>query len=1268
VSAPVPPVARRARFYRRRGFWIGSGLAVLGAVLLVLVLLYWLLQTVAGRDVLLAQVVARLPAGSVFTWEQADGPLAGPLTLRGVEFRYDKIHFTARRVLLDPDIRPLLGRKLRVDRLELEGATLDVPKSEEPFTLPTWPGSLPQISVPLAIQADTVVVDDVKVSQAGKPVIAIARLRGGVELADGELHAKGVDAQTDLGHFQVHGNYLPRRNYRADLTATAVLPAPRGTSPARFGLVARGDLDRMEVAVAGRAPQPLKATLGLVGGDTPTWTFKAVTEALDPALLIPGSTLAPVALDLQASGTGGDAQLHGRVSQGGTELVLDPSRIAIRDQVLTVAPLQLRAFDGQASLRGEADFSDPENTRFQFAINADGLRFAAHPDPATPQQAPVPVVVHDARLGVAGRLDAWAAVGHAAVEREQEQAKLEFDVRGNGEGARIHALRADMPGGSLQASGQVAWSPVLDWDLAADLDRFDPGYFAPGWDGRLSGHLASRGQQQPAAADGTPGGYVAQVALPRLSGQLRGRRLDAHGDFAWKVDQGEGALELALGGSRASVKGSVGARLDLAAHLQPLDLADLLPGASGSLRGDIQVRGAQDAPELIADLAGSGLAWNDWKAGQLSLRGRLPWRGSGGALELAGSDIVAGTAISHVDVQAHGAVEDLRLQGRVAADLGSVALSAQLRRQGTRWQGEVASLDLAPSKGAAWALRAPGRFVLDGDRFSLTDTCLGAATGGALCASADWPAKGVVVRGDALPLALAQPWLASSDGRQIYLRGELTLDGELRPAGSAYTGHLRAASMEGGVRMGDNTRGEVVRYDHFSLDAQLDPRHIHGKLGVGFQGNGFVDATVDTGWDAAAPLTGQLYMNSSRLYWLELFSPDLVRPQGLIEGHVSLAGTRAQPRLGGEATLSGFTGDFPSLGLTVTDGKARLLAQPDGSARIDGSLKSGEGTLNIDGSLSWYGQATPLQLNITGQNVLVSNTTELRAVANPDLQFGIVERTMRLRGKVTVPEADIDLERLDRGTSVSPDVVVLDPANPQEEPSSPLDMDLAVALGKDVKLTGFGLKGGLTGQIQVRSRPGYETTATGNLDVSGRYKAYGQDLTITRGQLTWSNNIVSDPRINMRAERQIADVTAGIDVTGRAMAPHASVWSNPSMSQSEAMSYLVLGRSLSSASDSESEQVSAASAALSAGSGLLASEIGAKLGLDEAGVSQSRSVGSVVGFGKYLTPKLYVGYGVSLVGSGSVLTLKYLLSRGFDIEVESSSVENRGSINWRREK
>jgi len=41
---------------------------------------------------------------------------------------------------------------------------------------------------------------------------------------------------------------------------------------------------------------------------------------------------------------------------------------------------------------------------------------------------------------------------------------------------------------------------------------------------------------------------------------------------------------------------------------------------------------------------------------------------------------------------------------------------------------------------------------------------------------------------------------------------------------------------------------------------------------------------------------------------------------------------------------------------------------------------------------------------------------------------------------------------------------------------------------------------------------------------------------------------------------------------------------------------------------------------------------------------------------------------VSLLGTGEVLTLKYLLRKGVDIEIESSTVENRASLNLRKEK
>lgn len=1255
---------RARRRARMRVLAIRSGIASVVMLVLLVIALYWLVQTVAGRDVLLNQIIARLPAGSSFTWKKAEGPLAGPLTLHGVDFRYEKIHFTAEQVYLDPDLRPLLGKRLRLDALQLTNATLDIPKSDEPFELPTWPELLPQIEMPIAIQADTMGIDGFRITRSTQPLIDIRRARGGIDIGDGYFKAQKLAIDSDRGRIDINGGYEPRDGYATNVVATAVFPASLGRTPARLGLVARGNRRSMDMGLAGNAPAPVRVMLGVRGEETPTWSFSGKTEALDLALLGLVDDSMPLAFDLKANGAGGAADLQGRIAQGDFVAVIEPSKIRIADEVLTVEPLAVRAFEGLTTLRGRADFRIPENPVFKFSVNARGLRWG---EDAQTQ------IAADADLGFAGQMKAWAAIGKATLVRENQKATVDFDGRGDGEQLMLRKLQAKMPTGTLDATGTVGWEPALRWDLAAKLAGFDPGYFLADWKGNVSGDLASKGQAREI------GGFDATLDVPKLGGSLRGRKLDGRGKFALRGNEGDGELALSLGNSRVEAKGKVGDRLDIDAKLQPLHLDDLLPDANGSIAGTMKLTGARNAPNVDADLSGTGLKWSGYSADALSVRGRLPWTGSGGEFAVRGSAVDVGMVLDSVRLDARGAVENLQFNGDASNTMGSVSLAGTALKRGANWQGSLDALQLTPSKGSSWRLQQAARYAQNGSAFTLTPACLAASGGGALCAQANWPKQGIQVHADALPLTLLQPWLPPSNGRPLTLRGDIKLDASVKPAGKAWVGEVHLSSLDGGLKLGNNARGEIVRYDNFTLDADFNPQTIKGRLGTGFKGDGFVDATVATGWDEFAPLKGDIYFHNSRLFWMELFSPDLVRPTGKLQGHVGLAGTRGTPALSGDAQLTEFKGELPSLGITLTDGLANLDAQADGSARIDGTLKSvsstggtvNGGTLSVDGTLDWKVEGSPLQFNIRGKDFLISDTTELQAVASPDLQVGFANNTIQVRGKVVVPSATIDVEKLDDGVSVSDDVVVLDPADPERLPSSRLDLDMAITLGDAVKLNGYGLEGTLAGTMNVRSRQGREMAATGRLDVDGRYTAYGQKLQITRGELVWSNNAVSDPRINIRAEREVvsAGVTAGIDVTGRASSPKATIWSNPSMDESAALAYLVLGRSLNTASTDESQKINAASTALSAGAGLLASQLGAKIGLDDAGVLESRTLGgSVFGVGKYLSPKLYVSYGVSMVGSGSAITLKYLLRKGFDVEIESSTVETRGSLNWRKEK
>ena len=1262
---------RTKRRARVRMLAIRSGIASTVLLVLLAIALYWLVQTVAGRDVLLNQIIARLPAGSAFTWTRAEGPLAGPLTLYGVDFRYGKIHFTAERVYLDPDLRPLLGKRLRLDALRLTNATLDIPQSDEPFELPTWPELLPQIEMPLAIQADALEINGLRITQSTQPLIDIARARGGLDIANGYFKAEQLAIDSDRGRLHLHGGYEPSDGYATNLVVTAVFPAALGRTPARLGLVARGNRQRMDVGLAGNAPAPVRVTVDVRGEDNPRWRFSGKTEALDLGLLGLAEASMPLAFDLQARGAGGAADLHGRVQQGEFVAVLEPSKIRIADEVLTVEPLAVRVFEGLTTVRGRADFKDAANPVFKFSANARGLRWGGTSTGASDTDAAV--IGADADLGFAGQLKDWAAVGTATLVREQQTAKVDFDARGNSDQLLIKKLLASMPSGSLDATGTVGWEPRLRWDLDAKLAGFDPGYFLPDWKGNVSGDLASTGQARES------GGYDASLDVPRLGGSLRGRTLDGRGKFALHGDNGEGELALALGNSRVTAKGTVGDALDIDAELQPLHLDDLLPDASGRIAGTLKLTGKRNAPNVQADLSGTSLQWGGYAAETLSVRGRLPWQGSNGELAIRGSAVDAGMRLDTVRVDARGAVENLQFDGDANNTMGSVSLAGAAVKRGANWQGSLDALQLTPSKGSSWRLQQAARFAQQGAAFTLSPACLAASGGGALCAQADWPKQGLQLHADALPLTLVQPWLPPADGRPLILRGAIQLDAFIKPAGKAWLGEVHLSSLDGGLKLGSNARGEIVRYDNFTFDAQFNPQTIKAHLGTGFKGDGYVDATIATGWDAFAPLKGDIYFNNSRLFWLELLSPDLVRPTGDLRGHVGLAGTRGTPALTGDAQLTQFRGELPSLGITLTDGTVNLDAQADGSATINGTLKSvsstggtaNGGTLAVDGSLDWKVEGAPLQFNVRGKDFLIADTTELHAVASPNLQVSFANNTIQVRGEVVVPEAKIDLEKLDDGVSVSEDVVVLDPVDPERTPGSRLDLDMAITLGEDVQLNGYGLEGKLAGTLNVRSRVGREMIASGRLDVDGRYTAYGQKLRITRGELLWSNTAVSDPRINIRAEREVvsAGVTAGIDVSGRASSPKATIWSNPTMEESAALAYLVLGRSLNTASSDESQKINAASTALTAGAGLLASQLGARIGLDDAGMLESRTLGSsVFGVGKYLSPKLYVSYGVSIVGGGSALTLKYLLRKGFDVEIESSTVETRGSVNWRKEK
>src|SRR5690606_30135037 len=122
------------------------------------------------------------------------------------------------------------------------------------------------------------------------------------------------------------------------------------------------------------------------------------------------------------------------------------------------------------------------------------------------------------------------------------------------------------------------------------------------------------------------------------------------------------------------------------------------------------------------------------------------------------------------------------------------------------------------------------------------------------------------------------------------------------------------------------------------------------------------------------------------------------------------------------------------------------------------------------------------------------------------------------------------------------------------------------------------------------------------------------------------------------------------------------IFAEPPLEQAEALSYLVLGRPLNAASSDDGGQLSQAAAAI--GGNYLAERLGSRLGFDTFEVGSADGLDSTAfSVGKYLSPKLYVSYGMALFDNGRLLTLRYILSRRFELELESGQ-ENRAGINY----
>jgi len=242
----------------------------------------------------------------------------------------------------------------------------------------------------------------------------------------------------------------------------------------------------------------------------------------------------------------------------------------------------------------------------------------------------------------------------------------------------------------------------------------------------------------------------------------------------------------------------------------------------------------------------------------------------------------------------------------------------------------------------------------------------------------------------------------------------------------------------------------------------------------------------------------------------------------------------------------------------------RLESAGGDRLNVKGEIASSEGSLDIGGAMTLDGdRGWPAEVTLKGDRFLGANLPEARVLISPDIQVTHDEEATRIRGKLFIPEAFIELRDLPAGTeSVSSDVVIQGADDSEEQsPGVPVDAKVTVELG-EVHFQGFGLKTDLEGKLTIVNLPGKLPTANGELKTrEGSFRAYGQDLTIERGRISYAGGYIGNPSIRIRASRLIGDVTVGVDLTGTKEKPELDAFSSdPDMTSKDAVSMLLTGQ------------------------------------------------------------------------------------------------------------
>jgi translocation and assembly module TamB len=1255
---------------KRAAKWLAL---TLGAMLVLAIgVVAWSVTTQSGTRSVARIAVKTL--GGKLALGRIEGTIAGPLTIEQLRYNDPEAGIDARlqRVHVDIVLTDLF--RVRVHVHELQASGIDVTLREPTKPPPEEPKKPFSLKAPIDIVIDSLALDAARVRRDETLLVELTRAAFSGHWLSRDLAVKRLEVRSPQGEIDFAGRARQRGIYTGD-----------GHGSFRWKVGERsyaGVLDTRtqgaDATLALKLSAPVDMELQAEVTQKKTWPWRFTLEAprFDPREnLLPASSLTSLAASLSGHGSIEQGAISGKLVINDEPLLIEPLRFARNgDNIAVDTILRIsRANGGALHAGGDVHLGrDPVSAKVAATWN----------DIVVPVAWAGQELFTHGELNLEGSAQSYAARGKLAVGPQDRVADIALDLRGTPQRVEIEQFDISQEAGRLDARGRIDLQPQLAWDVTAVAKDFDPGAFAAAWRGRLGFELASQGRMQDK-------GPEAKLTLTQLRGELRGRPLSGNANLTLTPPLiASGALALNSGKSELRFRGRNGDELDATISLKVASLNDWVPDSGGELQGEFVVRGKWPDLAIEGDARGRDLNAANVRVESLTAKADVDDpRNPQGSLRVDLTKLTAaGFQFDTVHAQASGGLKSHRFGLRVNGQPLALELDLQGARTNEGWAGSLQNLVVSVKDAARLALREPANIVLGEKSAELSQTCLvdGRIE---LCAAGALQSDGAIRASYSLanlPLALGNA-LATAD-LPIKLEGMLQGHGEVRrtPQGELF-GDVLIESDAGSIFRhiaavpGDETQEppqKLLGYRGFKVAATLSGPDARATFDTQLEPNATLhgEASVRDLGRAESPIAGRVRGQIPDLAPLAVFAPQLANVHGRIDADVAVAGTVQRPEISGLLSGAELAADIPAIGLKLRNGELQARPAPSGEITVDGAIVSGDGRLQFTGKADRSGR---VDMHVSGKRVLAVDMPGARVIVTPDLNLVRTSERVTLTGEVTIPEAAINLQKLPRGgehaQAASSDVVVVDATTREEEAEkAPVYAEITVNVGEKVELTGFGLQANVTGALQVRESPGQSTLGSGEVRVAGKYKAYGQDLTIQRGQLLYAWTPLDNPNLNIEATRTVETVTAGLRIRGNAKSPELTVFSDPAMSQANALSYLVAGKPIDQigAGDSDADAMQTAARSLGvAGGGLLAKSLGKRLGVDELSVKEDEMVGgAALTVGQYLSPRLYLSYGVGLFEPGDVITLRYKLSDELAVQTQRGPEDTRAGIEYRIEK